>query len=629
MTARRNSLTVSIRWRTPPDVTAFFGGRSVAAGSRPRVRDHTCRVIRFGRKGQQAGPPSKPGPSPGDQMPKIAGYGELTVIGHGASATVYRAVQEGFDRSVALKVLNIDISDRRAQRRFQRERSLNGRLSSHPNVVTVLDSGFVDGRYPYLAMELFDQGSLTQQIKDRGPFAVAKALHVGVRIAGALESAHRLGVLHRDVKPQNILESRFGEPALADFGIASILEMDQSLTMALTPVHAAPEILEGGEPTASTDVYALASTIYTMLTGSPPFAGPPGEGMLKQLLRITTSDLPTIARSDVPPSLIELLRQATAKRPELRPESAAAFGGSLQRIQTELGLARTELPVDDTGAPPSPISLDDDWTDTATPSPMVESVLKPATPFPAPESSTRSPLPPPSFPEPLLPVAATAVPVETATVPAAMHAIAIDDSTVDPHVDDPTISARQVIAPAAVAEPTRRPWVLPVASGVAVLAGVGLALAMFTNTNAKGTSATISSTPPVSSTAAPDLSVFAATDLTSSISGGNVLLRWTDRGNGKLQYSVRAFPPGLNVAPDVTKKGASSAIVSVDVTQKACFVVDTLLRPEGKDLMFLRSNVTCINGGDPAMVPAAPNGAAVSTTSPATSAVSTSSPPPP
>ena len=160
---------------------------------------------------------------------------------------MYQATQDGYDRRVALKVLNIDISDRRAQRRFQRERALNGRLSDHPNVVTVLDSGFVDGRYPYLAMELFELGSLSDQLRQRGPFTVPAALHIGVRIAGALESAHRLGVLHRDVKPQNILQSRFGEPALADFGIAAILEleMEHSLTAALTPVHAAPRAAGG------------------------------------------------------------------------------------------------------------------------------------------------------------------------------------------------------------------------------------------------------------------------------------------------------------------------------------------------------------------------------------------------
>jgi serine/threonine-protein kinase PknK len=613
----------------------------VVAGSLPPVRDHTYRVIRFGRKGQQPGPPSKLGASASGEMAKIAGYGELTVIGHGASATVYRAVQEGFDRSVALKVLNIDISDRRAQRRFQRERALNGRLSSHPNVVTVLDSGFVDGRYPYLAMELFDQGSLTRQIKDRGPFTVAKTLHIGVRIAGALESAHRMGVLHRDVKPQNILESRFGEPALADFGIASILEMDQSLTMALTPVHAAPEILEGGEPTASTDVYALASTIYTMLTGSPPFAGPPGEGMLAQLLRITTSDLPTIARADVPPSLIALLRQATAKRPEQRPASAAAFGESLQRIQIELGLGRTEMPVDETGASPSPVRLDDDddWADTSSPAPPSEPELKAVVMFPPPTSSGQPPLVSLPFPDaaateaaPVMqsllppPPAPSPKPIDASPVVRTQpHSAELEDYTLDPHIDDPTISARQVIAPAPVPEPKRRPWVLPVASGIAVAAGVGLALVIFTNASDKSSSPGISPSPSVSVTVAPDLSVFAATDLTSSISGGTVLLRWTDKGNGKLQYSVRAFPSNLNVTPEVTKKGASSAIVSIDVTQKACFVVDTLLRPEGKDLMFLRSNVTCINDADPAIVPAAAKGVLVPTATPSTSAATPTS----
>jgi serine/threonine-protein kinase PknK len=588
-------------------------------------------------------------------MPKIAGYGELTVIGHGASATVYRAVQEGFDRSVALKVLNIDISDRRAQRRFQRERSLNGRLSSHPNVVTILDSGFVDGRYPYLAMELFDQGSLTRQIKDRGPFSVAKTLHIGVRIAGALESAHRLGVLHRDVKPQNILESRFGEPALADFGIASILEMDQSLTMALTPVHAAPEILEGGEPTASSDVYALASTLYTMLTGAPPFAGPPGEGMLAQLLRITTSDLPTIARSDVPASLIALLRQATAKRPVQRPASASAFGESLQRIQIELGLGRTELPVDDSTTPPMPIRLDDDdLADTSSPTATVQPVFTaPATPS-SPESSGKPSLPLPPFPDsatsssllspdkPTVPPPPLPDPAHVATVsagqlarplppfpdpaPAKVAAVAnmlssaaeIDEHTVDPHVEDQTVSARQVIARAPVPEPKRKPWVLPVATGAAVLAGVGIALLVFTYASDK------SSTPPV--TAAPDLSVFAATDLTSIISDGNtVLLRWTDKSNGQLQYRLGVYPSTLNVPPNVPKKGVSSAIVSVDTTKDACFVVDAILPPKGKGPVLLRSNVTCINNGDKAIVPASATDPSVTTTTPATSVRSPSS----
>lgn len=270
----------------------------------------------------------------------------LGVMGRGASSTVYRARQVDFDRLVALKVLNVDVSDRRAQKRFQRERTLNGRLSNHPNVVTVLDSGFVADRFPYLSMELFDEGSLSDRLKSDGPFDVQLVLHVGVRIAGALESAHQIGVLHRDVKPQNILLSRYGEPALADFGIAAILEeMEQSLTHSLTPVHAAPETLEGSEPTPLTDVYSLGSTLFTLLAGRAPFAGPPGEGILAQLLRITTSDLPPMPRSDVHDRLMALLRSSMAKRPEARPPGAAAVGQALQKIQAELNLAVTPLPV--------------------------------------------------------------------------------------------------------------------------------------------------------------------------------------------------------------------------------------------------------------------------------------------
>jgi serine/threonine protein kinase len=282
----------------------------------------------------------------GTSTPTIPGFGDLTVIGHGSTATVYRARQEGFDREVAIKVLNVDISDRRAQKRFQRERSLNGQLSDHPNVVTVLDSGFVDGRYPYLAMEFFEQGSLADQLRSNGPFDVALVLHIGVRIAGALETAHRLGVLHRDVKPHNILMSRFGEPALADFGIAAILELEQSMTAALTPIHAAPELLEGAEPTPQSDVYALGSTLYTLLAGAPPFAGPPGEGMLSQLLRISTTDVPTLVRGDMPDGLMELLRSTMAKRPHDRVASAEAVGERLREVQLGLKVTVSTLPVE-------------------------------------------------------------------------------------------------------------------------------------------------------------------------------------------------------------------------------------------------------------------------------------------
>jgi serine/threonine-protein kinase PknK len=399
-------------------------------------------------------------------VPTIAGFSDLTIIGHGATATVYRAMQDGFDRDVAIKVLHLDISDRRAQKRFQRERSLNGRLSNHPNVVTVLDSGFVDGRHPYLVMEYLEAGSLADRLKQRGPFELALSMHVGVRIAGALETAHRVGVLHRDVKPSNVLLSRFEEPALADFGIAAILEMEQSFTAALTPVHAAPELLEGAEPSPQTDVYALGSTLYTLLAGTAPFAGPTGEGMLAQLLRITTSDVPTLARHDVPIELLQLLRHAMAKRPENRIASAGEFGERLQGFQQQFGLAVSVLPVEvlpksqPDGLAPVDISVDS-VTETQIETQSVPSLTQFVTP---------------DTPVPTIPAAeataAAAIPIESAPLSDPVETIhkAIVSSPIDAaplgHVPDdpPTISFEQ---PAMTASsPPAPPTAIPPATAV-------------------------------------------------------------------------------------------------------------------------------------------------------------------
>ncbi|MGH9188019.1 MAG: serine/threonine-protein kinase, partial [Acidimicrobiales bacterium] len=292
--------------------------------------------------GDHAGAPAGAPGSP----PHIEGYSDLVAIGHGGSATVYRAEQDDFDRLVAIKVLHVDAADRRTQRRFSRERALGGRLSGHPNVMTVYDSGFLDGRYPYLAMEHFELGSLADRLAARGPLDVETVLHVGVRIAGALGSAHLAGIVHRDVKPQNILMSRFGEPVLADFGIAAVTEAGVSMTTALTPVHAAPELLEGKTPTPAADVFALGSTLHTLLAGSPPFAGPPDEGVLAQLLRITNSEVPPLPRDDIPAELTGVLHRAMAKQPEERFTSAAELGRALQRVQAVLGVATTQLPIE-------------------------------------------------------------------------------------------------------------------------------------------------------------------------------------------------------------------------------------------------------------------------------------------
>lgn len=549
------------------------------------------------RRGDERGAVSTAPRETATGAPPIPGYSGLEVIGHGASATVYRALQEGYDRQVAVKVLNIDISDRRAQKRFQRERALNGRLSDHPNVVTVLDSGFVDGRYPYLAMELFEHGSLADHLRQRGPFDVAAALHVGVRIAGALETAHRLGVLHRDVKPQNVLRSRFGEPALADFGIAAILEMEHSLTAALTPVHAAPELLEGADPSERTDVYALASTVYTMLAGSPPFAGPPGEGMLAQLLRITTSDLPALARADVPASLVDVLRAAMAKRPEHRTAGAAELGRALQRVQTELGLAVTPLPIEGEVAPESTV-------ERAAAVPAVVTVASAGAPpvLPPPVAGTAgpSPLSTPLVDGPLAPPPVAAALVVTSG-DAVVERVADGEGTIDvPVVDSPTVTARHVVRAAPAPERRRRRWVVPAACVGAIVVGVGGVVGVVALTGdpadpASAPATTVAATS-TSATVPADVSALAPTGLNVSFDGGTVLLRWTDHTGGRAPHIVSTFPTTAGVPVIAVDAGQASTVVAGLATDApVCFVVSALVSVSASS-QRVDSLPYCVNG---------------------------------
>src|SRR5205807_6212098 len=140
----------------------------------------------------------------------------------------------------------------------------------HPNIVTVYDSGFTKSGVPYLAMEYLARGSLFDQVKSAGPQRWEEVLGLGVRLAGALETAHRQGVLHRDIKPENVLMSNFGEPKLADFGIAHVVGGPESGSVQLSVLHAPPEVVEGKAATEASDVYALASTLFTLAWGRPP-----------------------------------------------------------------------------------------------------------------------------------------------------------------------------------------------------------------------------------------------------------------------------------------------------------------------------------------------------------------------
>jgi tRNA A-37 threonylcarbamoyl transferase component Bud32 len=290
------------------------------------------------------------GRSPGGTHEVPEGYADLSRIDEGGFAVVYRARDTRFDRMVALKILRSERLGDRQLRRFRAECLATGRVCSHPNIVTVYDAGTTSGHRPWLAMEYCSGGSLAHRLATQGPLPVADVISIGARLCSALSAAHQAGILHRDVKPHNVLLTSYGEPALADFGIASVVVEDETVTetAAYTVVHAAPEILAGKAGTAATDIYSLGSTLYTLLAGQAPFAKEASAGLGPLVTRILSNDLPAIARPGVPPELEQLLRRSMAAEPQDRP-APAELGASLaalgQRLAAEEFSARPRPPA--------------------------------------------------------------------------------------------------------------------------------------------------------------------------------------------------------------------------------------------------------------------------------------------
>ena len=170
-------------------------------------------------------------------------------------------------------------------------------MSDHPNIVAVLRVGETESGQPFLVMEYHKRGSLDDRIRRHGPLPLQEVLRLGVKMAGALQTAHLIGVLHRDVKPGNILFTDYGEPALTDFGIAHIPGgfTTASGTFTGSPAFTAPEVLGGEPPTTASDVYGLGATLFCALTGHAAFERRSGEQVVTQFLRIATEAGPRSA----------------------------------------------------------------------------------------------------------------------------------------------------------------------------------------------------------------------------------------------------------------------------------------------------------------------------------------------
>ncbi|GII31407.1 hypothetical protein Pmi06nite_48490 [Planotetraspora mira] len=271
--------------------------------------------------------------------PLVPGYEVLGLLGQGGFGVVYRARQLAVGREVALKIDNRVLVSERDQRRFMREVTAAGALSGHPHVADIYDAGVLPDGRPYMVLELCPGGSLADQLKRNGPLGVHEVRDIGIKIADALAAAHASGVLHRDVKPANILINSYGMVALTDFGLATRpggdpARSEMSVTReSLTPAYAPPEAFDLTEPTAAGDVYALAATLYALLQGRPPRFPEGGVVNLAVIMVLHRRPIPEIP--GVPPALTAVLRHAMATDPAQRIQTPAEFRDALAALDVD------------------------------------------------------------------------------------------------------------------------------------------------------------------------------------------------------------------------------------------------------------------------------------------------------
>ncbi|MDI9947563.1 protein kinase [Rhodococcus sp. IEGM 1305] len=272
-----------------------------------------------------------------------AGFEDAQEIGRGGFGVVYRCTQAALDRTVAVKVLTADL-DEENRARFLREQRAAGRLTGHPNIVTVLHAGVTGNGRPFIVMPYHAEGSLDERIRRHGPLPLDEALRLGVKMAGALAAAHRLGILHRDVKPGNILITDYGEPALTDFGIAHIAGGFETTAGVVTgsPAFTAPEVVAGESPSPAADVYGLGATLFAAFTGHAAFERRSGEQLVAQFLRITSEPVPNPREHGISEGVSAVIERAMSSEAGARP-SAVELGRQLRESQLHHGFPVDEM----------------------------------------------------------------------------------------------------------------------------------------------------------------------------------------------------------------------------------------------------------------------------------------------
>jgi len=267
------------------------------------------------------------------------------LVGTGGMSSVFRAHDRLLDRKVALKVLHQQYSDDDEYvERFRREARSVAALS-HPNIVTVIDRGEHEGRQ-FIVFEYVEGENLKRLIERRGPAPVETALELGMQIARGLSFAHQQGLVHRDVKPQNVLLNGDGRAKVTDFGIARSLDVQHGMTQTGTVLgtsdYIAPEQAQGHHVDEHTDVYSLGVVLYELLTTEVPF---PGENFVAVAMRHINEPPPAIRdrRPDVSPRVEAAIQRAMAKDPRDRFPSMSDFCQELEACLHELQGAGTQI----------------------------------------------------------------------------------------------------------------------------------------------------------------------------------------------------------------------------------------------------------------------------------------------
>lgn len=282
--------------------------------------------------------------------PAIGGYTPIQRVSSGGYGDVYLYDEPRLNRKVAIKVIRDPLADPHVRQRFETEAHTMAKLE-HPHVVRIYGTGTTDAGQPFISMMFCPNATMAERCV-REHMSVDEVLRIGIAMSGALESAHRAGILHRDVKPANILTTPWDEPGLSDFGVAANAAAADDGDIGVSIPWSPPEMLLGrakGSP--GTDVYSLGATVWTLLVGRSPFEIPRGDNSRMALIgRISNAPVPRTGRIDVPPVLEQILARSMAKDPGQRFRSAADFGRALQSVEIRLQRPVSNMVVLGTGS---------------------------------------------------------------------------------------------------------------------------------------------------------------------------------------------------------------------------------------------------------------------------------------